>query len=299
MVEIGITDRDAGSTADPAVTLSAASNPVPEGDPVTITATLSPGLPTEVTIPLILTAGAAEPEDYGRLASIRSRAGETVGTGTIATTEDADTDDETFTVKLGTLPSGLSAGAPGSVQVGTRDDDEPEPESPSVRLSASPNPVPEAGSLTVTVTMEPTPGSDVTIPLSVTTRTAEPEDCSAPAGVTITAGTTFGTARAAGELDRHSSGQPPDRPARARAESGRRATCTGGGSCARSPMRRRARIAVAERGKLGGSSSSPTSSRTGRRLHGGPHGDTPGRQRYGGRPGASADPCLLAVSDRT
>ena len=99
------------------VTLSATPNPVQEGSPVTVRATLATALAQAVTIPLTVTRGTSEDGDHGSLASIEIPAGGTSATGTITTTDDADGDDETFTVALGTLPSGLTAGTASSVEV--------------------------------------------------------------------------------------------------------------------------------------------------------------------------------------
>ncbi|MYG40879.1 MAG: autotransporter outer membrane beta-barrel domain-containing protein [Nitrospira sp. SB0677_bin_15] len=85
-----------------------------------------------MTIPLVLTAGTAEAGDYGALASITIAAGQTTATGTISTTEDADYDDETFTVALGTLPAPLAAGSPSAVEVRIEDND-----TPGIALSTS------------------------------------------------------------------------------------------------------------------------------------------------------------------
>ena len=101
----------------PSVTLSASPTPVLEGGPVTVTAQLSSPLSSAVTIPLTLTAGTAEEEDYDSLAGIEIGAGSTNGTGTIPTTKDADFDNETFTVALGSLPSSVRAGNPSSVEI--------------------------------------------------------------------------------------------------------------------------------------------------------------------------------------
>ena len=103
--------------ADVAVSLSAAPNPVVEGSPVTVTATLAKALEEDVTVPLTVTRGTSEDGDHGSLASITLLAGFTSVDGTISTAEDADGDDETFTVALGSLPSGLVAGTASSVEV--------------------------------------------------------------------------------------------------------------------------------------------------------------------------------------
>ena len=107
--------------ARPTVSLSASPDPVDEGSPVTVTATLSQALADDVTVPLTLTAGKAEPDDYGPLESILIVAGLTTGTGEVTTADDADHDDETFTVALGRLPPSVAAGVPSSVEVTIRD----------------------------------------------------------------------------------------------------------------------------------------------------------------------------------
>ena len=69
---------------------------------MTVTVALSEALPDDVTVPLTLTAGTAEAGDYGSLASITDRRwSDDRASGAITTTDDADTDDETFTVALG------------------------------------------------------------------------------------------------------------------------------------------------------------------------------------------------------
>ena len=190
-VEAGSPDSVAVTITDatiPAVQLSVAPNPVPEGSSVTVTATLSAALSEAVTIPLTLTAGTAEAGDYGPLASIRISSGETSGTGTITTATDADTDDETFTVVLGSLPATVEAGSPDSVAVTITD-----ATIPVVQLSAAPNPVPEGSSVTVTATLSVALSEAVRIPLSVRRGTSEPGDHGTLPGITINAGETSGT----------------------------------------------------------------------------------------------------------
>ena len=111
-----------GAPAAVAVSLAAAPNPVAEGSPVTVTAVLAKALAADVTIPLTVTRGTSEDGDHGTLASVTVPAGGTSASGTIATGDDDDGDDETFTVALGSLPSGLSAGASSSVEVTITDD---------------------------------------------------------------------------------------------------------------------------------------------------------------------------------
>ena len=124
----------------PAASLAVAPNPVDEGESATVTVHLSEALSNSVTIPLTLTAGTAEAGDFGSLASITVDGGETTGTGTISTVEDADAEDETFTVSLGQLPSEVKAGDPSSVEVTIRDDNPP-----SVRATCEPCTVPRGG----------------------------------------------------------------------------------------------------------------------------------------------------------
>ena len=106
----------------PTVSLSASPNPVTEGAGVTVTATLSQALSGDVTIPLAVTRDTSEPGDHATLSGVAVAAGETSGTGTIATRRDSDSHDETFTVALGDLPAQVTAGSPASVTV-TIDDD--------------------------------------------------------------------------------------------------------------------------------------------------------------------------------
>ena len=110
--------------ADPTVTLSALPNPVTEGAGVTVTATLSAAASSQLVIPVTVSTASpntAEPSDVGTLTSITIASGTTSGTGTITTNQDPDENDETFTVSLGTLPSGVTAGTPSSVEVRIRD----------------------------------------------------------------------------------------------------------------------------------------------------------------------------------
>ncbi len=176
----------------PSVSLSASPNPVAEGQSVTVTAQLSEGLADGVTIPLVLTAGTAEADDFGSLASIAIGGGQTSGTGTISTADDADGDHETFTVALGDLPLEVQAGSPASVGVTIRDDDAASLP-PTVSLSVSANPVTEGHPVTVTAWLSKALANDVTIPLVLTGGTAEAGDFGSLASITIDAGQTTGT----------------------------------------------------------------------------------------------------------
>ena len=193
VVQVRISDDD-GVATTPTVSLSASPNPVTEGSPVTVTAQLSSALTSNVTIPLTLSSGTAEDDDYGSLTSITISSGSTTGTGTVTTSQDADSDDETFTVVLGNLPSPVTAGSPNAVQVRISDDDRvTTPTTPTVSLSASPNPVEEGSPVTVTATLSAALASNVTIPLTLSSGTAEDDDYGSLTGITINSGSTTGT----------------------------------------------------------------------------------------------------------
>ncbi len=169
-----------------AVTLDASPNPAPEGSSVTVTATLTAALGADVTIPLTLTPGTAEAGDHGALASIAITAGATTGTGTITTARDDDSDDETFTVELGTtLPSSVEAGTPSSVEVRIAD-------VPSVTLEASPVEVEEGERVTVTARLSRAIANTVMIPVTTTRGTSEPGDHGTLTGILISSGATSG-----------------------------------------------------------------------------------------------------------
>ena len=107
------------------VSLSVSPNPVNEGESLTATLTLSTAASAYAFVPLTVTASSAESGDYTVVAQdIFLQSGENSKTATLLrTNQDDDADDETFTVSLGTLPSGMTAGSPSSVQVTIRDDD--------------------------------------------------------------------------------------------------------------------------------------------------------------------------------
>ena len=174
------------------VELSAAPEPVVEGAEVTLTATIPQAVYPQkaVTIPLSYTEGTAVAADYTETASITIDAGQTTGTATLATVDDTDyeTPDETFTVAFGTLPRELLAGATTSVDISI---DDAADVVRKVDLSVAKNPVREGDdSVELTVTLDAAltaPARAVTIPLSYTLGTAEAEDFTEVADVTIAA----------------------------------------------------------------------------------------------------------------
>ena len=99
---------------------------VQEGSSVTVTATLSRAHSTQVVVPVTVSTASpntAESGDVGTLADIVIIQGQTTGTSTITTNQDTDKDNETFTVSIGSLPSGVVAGSPSSVTVTIVDDE--------------------------------------------------------------------------------------------------------------------------------------------------------------------------------
>ena len=109
--KVTITDDGLGHS----ITFTASPNPVDEDTATTLTATANGLFDADVAVPLALTNGTAEAGDYAALASITIAKGAMMtGTGKLTTIGDADTDDDTFTVKVGTpLPSGVVASTTG------------------------------------------------------------------------------------------------------------------------------------------------------------------------------------------
>ena len=100
-------------------------------------------------------------------------AGARSGTGTVRTVQDADTENETFTVALGALPPSVTAGSPTTVQVTITDNDEDVsiPTTLTLRTAAAP----AEGGRPVTVTARlnaPAPSGGTTVTLSLGAGTA-------------------------------------------------------------------------------------------------------------------------------
>ena len=131
----------APAAAQTTVSLRATPNPVTEGESVSVIATLSASPSQSVTIPITVTLGTAETGDFGTAGLSGLRAGFTFASGVttrfygLVTAQDTDADDETFTVALGTLPTGYTAGTTSSVTV-TIQDDEPLPAPTNLSVTA-------------------------------------------------------------------------------------------------------------------------------------------------------------------
>ena len=171
-------------------TLSVAEN----GIAATLTATLSSALPNNVTIPLTITPSTTDPPESGDYTlsaqNITFGANTTSGSISILGNDDADYDDEVFTVAFGTLPAGVTAGSPASVVVTIEDDDT----IPAISLEASPNPVEEGETVTIKATLSLAVTTALAIPLNVTPNSAETSDYTVPipSEITIPAGSTTG-----------------------------------------------------------------------------------------------------------
>ncbi len=184
------------ASTTPTVRLSATPSTVTEGSPVTITATLSAALSpnADVVIPLTLTAGSGTTSsDYGTLSSITIPSGQTSATGTITTTQDGDSNNETFTVSFGALPATVTAGSPNSVTITITGAGAPT--TPTVSLSVDPQRVREGGSVTVRVTLsQALTSGDASIPITLTAGSGiETGDYGALSSITIPSGQTTGT----------------------------------------------------------------------------------------------------------
>ena len=160
--------------AQTTVSLSASPNPVLEGGVLTVVATLSQTLSNDVRIPLTVTPGSAESGDYFQIFSafliLAGNLSAGSGAGALLIEQDDDADDETLTVALGTLPSGLTAGSPTSVTVTIQDDDKP-----VVSLSA-PDSVTEGSSAVVLVNLSEPSTNDRLFWLTLRRDTAEAND---------------------------------------------------------------------------------------------------------------------------
>ena len=157
------------------VSLSANPNPVTEGEAITITASLSEALPSDITIHLKDTHGTTEPGDYIPLEKITIPAGEITGLGDLLTDDDSTVEgDETFTVEIDSdqLPLGMEEGTPFSLEITITDNDTALPPV-EITMSVSPLQVNEGESVTVMATMGGTLDTDVVIPFIVTDITAE------------------------------------------------------------------------------------------------------------------------------
>jgi hypothetical protein len=147
-----------------AISLSVDQNPVNEGDPITVTVQLSNALSTDAIIPLILTSGTAEPNDYDSTTPVNLdiSSGNTEAMHVVQTYKDDDVEDETFTVALDTtnLPSEIVAGSPTSEEVTISDLD-----MPGILIPASVE-FTEGDTTSINIALTAQPSGDVTVTIA-------------------------------------------------------------------------------------------------------------------------------------
>ena len=167
-----------------AVRFGAASYAAAEGGSVAVEVRLNGDPEREVEIPLTVQgAGGAEAGDYTVSAQrlTLSNARQTAQVTVTAVDDAVDDDGESVELGFGTLPSGVTAGSPGTAEVSLGDDDER-----GVRVSESELTVLEGGSNVYTVELATEPTAQVTVAVGVPGGT----DVSAsPRALTFTAGT--------------------------------------------------------------------------------------------------------------
>ena len=111
------------------VSFEQASYTVTEGSSRTITVNVSPAADRTLSIPISITRGSAESGDYSVSGTPLSFAsGDTSKTFTISTTDDDDRDDETLSVRFGSLPAAVGTGSPSTASL-TINDTTPAPRS--------------------------------------------------------------------------------------------------------------------------------------------------------------------------
>ena len=186
---VNITIRD---VTLPEVSLSVDHNSVAEGQPVMVTIELSKTLTNNVTVPLILTPGTAESDDYDSTSPVNVEIpnGQTEAEYTINTYEDDDIENETLTVTIDeeNLPSGIILGSSASAEITITDPDT----LTEVSLSVDSNSVEEGQPVVVTIELSETLANNATIPLILTPGTAESDDydSASPVNVEISNGQT-------------------------------------------------------------------------------------------------------------
>ncbi|MYL12903.1 MAG: hypothetical protein F4008_04015, partial [Gammaproteobacteria bacterium] len=119
-----VTIQQAEPAAEPVeVTLEASPPTLEEGGRTLLWARLAEPLPELVRIPLVWSAGTAEPGDHDGPGGLTIYAGDLTGRATLSAFEDDDTDDETVSVSFGELPRWVASGSPESVEIAILDND--------------------------------------------------------------------------------------------------------------------------------------------------------------------------------
>jgi len=179
----------------PTVTLTSSASSVAEnGSALTLTATLSGTTSEDVTISLSTSGTGTEGTDYSNISDITISAGDTTGTTSFTPTDDSIYEgSETGIVSIDTV-SGGSATENGTQAVTiTITDNE---SAPTVTLTSSASSIAEnsGSSLTLTATLSGTTSEDVTVSLSTSGTGTEGTDYGTVSDITISSGSTTGTA---------------------------------------------------------------------------------------------------------
>ena len=158
------------------VSFNEATQSVNEGNSVTVTVNVSPDADRSLVIPISVTGGTADSDDYsvsgltGGKLSLAS--GEGSASFTIETVEDSDSGAETLDLSFGNLPDGVSEGTQSTAQVTIED--------PVAKLKVSFDEatysVNEGSSVTVTVNVSPNADRSVDLPVSIRSNDAESGD---------------------------------------------------------------------------------------------------------------------------
>ena len=183
----------------PSVTLTTSANSIAEnaGSSLTLTATSSIVAYEPVTVTISTSGTAIEGTDYSTISDITIAAGSLTGTASFTPSNDSIYElNETAVVEIDTvsIPGGGSATENGDQSVTlTITNDE---SSPTITLSSNASTIVEdgGGSLTITATSSVATYENITVPISTSGTATEGTDYSAISDITISAGSTTGTA---------------------------------------------------------------------------------------------------------
>ena len=181
---VSITDDD-----DPRVTVQfeQGAYSVAEGDPITVTVTLSPDPERQLVIPITTEhLGGAGSTDYsGVPRSVTFNSGHTSKSFDFtAAHDDEDDDGERVRLSFGAMPDArVSAGTQATTTVSITDDDDPQV---TVQFDHGAYTVAEGDPVTVTVSLDLAPKREVTVPITRTNQGASDSDYTGvPASVTF------------------------------------------------------------------------------------------------------------------
>ena len=157
------------------VEFSSSEYTVSEGSARTVTVSLSRASSHRLDIPITVTRGRAESNDYRVVGlssgNLRIDEGDTSAEFTIQARQDTDRDDETVDIEFGDLPSGVTEGSPSSATVTILDD-----EDVSTSFEHSSYTLTEGANITVTVELNGQRSQHLDVPITVTSDRAESRD---------------------------------------------------------------------------------------------------------------------------